>query len=512
MLCKQDPELRISNVRKVFIFLVVVFESILFGGAVFGWPQLVHVLKVEGVYSDLCQHLPSNLSHQPHDVPRVNFTSIFNNSRCHINDTYEISQTHAVGVERCKAQDERFALIYAVAVAAHGIPSILVGLLLHYVGLWVTRIMAGIMLSVGFICLGFVTPAAAHWLFPAMVFLALGGNQLRLSMLQFGDLFPAFRSTAISLLTGLYAASAGLFLVFQYSESKSVPRAHVCWILAAVVLVSILCTFTMPTCHIPDQDDHQNELDHLYEIPEEVPPLKGSLFTLSNGLGHYWFIIVMFAVYNFQQLFSLWVYHSSCSVKEAGFYTVLFTYSTFLTVFIAPLSGMLIDCLLRRVYKDESTPSRHIREIRCCFFPLLLTTVLVLGMYICILFFHPASVIVGIVCAGIAKPFVSAVFTTYVRIRFPGEHFNLLMGLYYSVMTPFLFLHYPHLLWSLQMYIPAHMLVLGLLALTLLNPLHLLLEPLIESPKRPLKDRTLRTPLMFTHRVKVLQNTDFHQL
>lgn len=54
-----------------------------------------------------------------------------------------------------------------------------------------------------------------NWLFPTMILMALGGNQLRMAVLQLGDLFPRQRSTAITLLSGMYAASAALFLVLQ---------------------------------------------------------------------------------------------------------------------------------------------------------------------------------------------------------------------------------------------------------------------------------------------------------
>ena len=59
-----------------------------------------------------------------------------------------------------------------------------------------------------------------NWLFPAIILLALGGNQIRMSSLQLADLFPANKATALTILSGMYATSASLFLVFQASTTN----------------------------------------------------------------------------------------------------------------------------------------------------------------------------------------------------------------------------------------------------------------------------------------------------
>lgn len=101
--------------------MVGILESMLFAGTVFGWPQLVHVLKVEGLYSDLCDgrsssSSPSNPSLHGHSSPKsaynasspLNITAlispdspppipIFNNTRCYsLNNSYDISKSQMV--------------------------------------------------------------------------------------------------------------------------------------------------------------------------------------------------------------------------------------------------------------------------------------------------------------------------------------------------------------------------------------------------------------------------------
>ena len=50
----QKVDLQMSKFRRYFIFTIGAIDCMLFGGAVFGWPQLVYTLKTEGIYADLC--------------------------------------------------------------------------------------------------------------------------------------------------------------------------------------------------------------------------------------------------------------------------------------------------------------------------------------------------------------------------------------------------------------------------------------------------------------------------
>ena len=44
----------LSTCHRVTLLLIGLFECGIFGGLVFGWPQLVLVLKHEGIYGNLC--------------------------------------------------------------------------------------------------------------------------------------------------------------------------------------------------------------------------------------------------------------------------------------------------------------------------------------------------------------------------------------------------------------------------------------------------------------------------
>ncbi|XP_064093567.1 equilibrative nucleobase transporter 1-like [Macrobrachium nipponense] len=488
MWCNQDPNLQLSPARKIVIFLIGAIESMLFGGAVFGWPQLVHVLKVEGIYSDLCgaptTTATPSLHHQEEGVDGSLRSSVLavphNNSRCHgLNHTFVVSSSHKIGVEKCDLQDERFALIYTITISCYSIPGILIGYLLHHAGLRVTRISGGTMLAMGFLFLGMATKEQPHWLFPAMIFVALGGNQVRMSVMQFGDLFPAHRATAITMLTGMYAASAALFLIFQYTATMGIERSLVCWCLAAVSSLSVFLSFLMPVHHVPN-DEQSSQLTK--EAPSKELPLSSSLWSGSSMLHQLWFFVSLFAINNYQQSYNVWVTASSCSVSEAGLYAIIFSYSNLVTVFFGPIGGAFTDYMVRRAGRSTNNElDRRVKEVQASFCPLLVTSICCTIMYSCLLFFHPIAIYVSLAAMVIARPCVFAVSTAYIRIRFPADHFNRLLGIYGTVTSALLFLQYPHFKWAQHMYYAAHALIIAILMFTYLNPIHLLFKPLLRK-------------------------------
>lgn len=498
--------------------MVGILESMLFAGTVFGWPQLVHVLKVEGLYSDLCDggsssSSPSNPSLHGHSSPSsaynasspLNITAligpdspppipIFNNTRCYsLNNSYDISKSQNVGVEQCGPQDERFALIYTITVGCYSLTGILIGYLLHHAGLRVTRISGGTMMTLSFLFLGITTKESPNWLFPTMILMALGGNQLRMAVLQLGDLFPRQRSTAITLLSGMYAASAALFLVLQYTAAAGIARAHVCWGLAALSVLTTLATFLMPVHHIPVTDTHGEDEA---EPTKSSLPLSKSLWSGASLLHQYWFFVCLFAINVYQQNYNVWVNLTSCSVEEAGRYSALYSYSNLITVFFGPLGGIFTDYMVRRAKRTSPDDlTRRVKEVQASFLPLLVTTIATVLMYACMFFLHPAAVFMSLACMVISRPCVIAVSTAFIRIRFPVDHFNRLMGIYGTVTAVLMFLQYPHFVWAQHMYYLAHGFVLVLTVLCVTYPVHLLFTPLVRHAVT-VRDSVKQNPLL----------------
>lgn len=57
--------------------------------------------------------------------------------------------------------------------------------------------------------------AAPDNLWGATLLLAVGGNTIRMSGLQFGNLFPEHRNTAMAIISGIFTPSAGIMVLLQ---------------------------------------------------------------------------------------------------------------------------------------------------------------------------------------------------------------------------------------------------------------------------------------------------------
>ncbi|KAF2360897.1 Major facilitator superfamily domain, partial [Trinorchestia longiramus] len=204
--------------------------------------------------------------------------------------------------------------------------------------------------------------------------------------------------------------------------------------------------------------------------------------SLSSILLQLWLAANLLAVNIYQMTYNSWVTIVSCTNNEAEMFSMLYSYVNFISVFVAPALGVLVDCLVRRARRrGQSYRDRRTKEIQANIVPLLLTTVCTFCMYLPLLFFHPAGVYCSLVFMALTRPCIVAVATAYLRIRFPVEHFNRLVGIHFTVASALIMLQFPQYKWSQHMYLPAHATMLVIIAVSALNPLHLLVRPLFVS-------------------------------
>lgn len=78
LVCTQPTSLgNMSRGRRWAVFVVAMVETMLWSGTIFGWASLVHALKLQGVYYDLCpvdqrehlEHDPAPDAHNATTVP-----------------------------------------------------------------------------------------------------------------------------------------------------------------------------------------------------------------------------------------------------------------------------------------------------------------------------------------------------------------------------------------------------------------------------------------------------------
>lgn len=347
------------------------------------------------------------------------------------------------------------------------------------------------MLTSGFLCLGQVSKESPNWLYPAMILLSLGGNQLRMSGLQFGNLFPRYRSTAISLISGVFSASAGLFFFLQLAVDAGISLRHANWVLAGMASLTLPLTVMMPCHHIPYNDDAAAEKSDRENVGL---PLRTSFLSLSSFTYQLWFFVNLFSIVLFNTFFNSWISSISSTVDEAWVFSSLFSVAAFVSPFISPLPGIAMDLLKKRKLEGLSSTERRIQEMRSPALPSLVQTGLVAVLYTCLFFESAAAVYLALVCLMLARPSVIAIGNSFVRARFPGDHFHRLIGIYGTIVSVLTILQYPHFLWAQQDYNGAQGFIIAMLIVSSAQPLHLLsdtyLRKVVHMEQTTLSDET----------------------
>ncbi|XP_029420790.1 solute carrier family 43 member 3 isoform X3 [Nannospalax galili] len=203
--------------------LTGLLECLGFAGVLFGWTSLVFVFKTEGYFAELCaQDGLHNASH------------------------------NATGQLGCKAQDERFSLIFTLASFMNNFMTFPIGYVFDRFKTTVARLLAICFYTCATLTIAFASADSAMLLFLAMPMLTVGGILFLITNLQIGNLFGKHRSTIITLYNGAFDSSSAVFLIIKllYEQGISLRASFlflsVCniWHIGRTLLL-------MPQGHIP---------------------------------------------------------------------------------------------------------------------------------------------------------------------------------------------------------------------------------------------------------------------
>lgn len=483
-LCQQPNSVEdISVTHRIIIYLIGIFEAITWSGCIFGWPQMLQVLKMNGIYSHLCET----------NVKGFLFSNVTSQDQLQ-NDMTLNSPVYL----HCPAQDERYALIYTVSCVLYSAPGILNGYSLHHFGLAATRVAAGLMMMGGFLCLSAITIESPDYLWGGAILISISGNTIRMSGLQFGSLFPKHCATATSVISGIFSASAAVFILFTYGSSAGLSWQSMCYIYAFAASFILVATVIIPLKHIPyakvpvgsnlDEESRgkTSKEDTALKVKissanRKVNPEKEqgisllvSLFSYSNILFIYWYSINMVSVTIFTAFFNSWIHRISQNSEEALYYSRLFGYANMLCVFFSFLPGFVIGLMTKTFQKDSSGLCAHVAKVQALSLPKALVSITATIQISCLLFNQSWAVYLALLCLAITKPACNGVGMPFLRLRFPENHFNRLVGLQGTLTSALTMLQYAHFVWAQIHFYPAMISVIIFLLLGLCNPMHLL--------------------------------------
>ncbi|XP_067126323.1 equilibrative nucleobase transporter 1-like isoform X2 [Centruroides vittatus] len=136
--------------------------------------------------------------------------------------------------------------------------------------------------------------------------------------------------------------------------------------------------------------------------------------------------------------------------------------------------GILLDSAVKKAQEEEDPILRKKKSQRAGFYSLIICSTVATSMIACRTISNVTAVYFSLVFYVLSRPILNSVSPGYVRIRFPQEHFNKLIGIFGTVTCISSVLQYPLFLWMQKDFMTNNLFLIGLFALTFINPLHLL--------------------------------------
>ncbi|KAM8813958.1 equilibrative nucleobase transporter 1 [Rhynchonycteris naso] len=438
-----------GQAMRVATLLTGLLECLGFAGVLFGWASLVFVFKAEHYFEDLCEQ---------------NATLMGN----------------ATDQDVCKAQDERFSLIFTLASFMNNFMTFPTGYIFDRFKTMVARLIAILLYTSATLVIAFISADSALLLFLAMPMLSVGGILFLITNLQIGNLFGKHRSTIITLYNGAFDSSSAIFLIVKllYEQGISLKASFI--FLSVCSAWHVGRTFLlMPRGHIPyplppnysyglcsrsstrekKKTPESEKLDlQSKEFVSPAEEIRGSgwpeeprsfrSYALSRRFA--WHLVWLSVIQLWHYLFigtlnSLLTNLASGDKALVSRYTNAFAITQFFGVLCAPWNGMLMDRLKQKYQKEaRKTGSSALAVALSSAVPsLALTSLLCLGFVLC------ASVpilplqYVTFILQVISRSFLYGGNAAFLTLAFPSEHFGKLFGLVMALSAIVSLLQFP---------------------------------------------------------------------
>ncbi|XP_025734607.1 equilibrative nucleobase transporter 1 isoform X1 [Callorhinus ursinus] len=435
---------------RVATLLTGLLECLGFAGVLFGWASLVFVFKTEHYFEELCE---------PDAGPMGNVT----------------------GQADCKAQDERFSLIFTLGSFMNNFMTFPAGFIFDRFKTTVARLIAIFLYTSATLTVAFTSADSALLLFLAMPMLTVGGILFLITNLQVGNLFGKHRSTVITLYNGAFDSSSAVFLVIKLLYEKGVSLRASFIFLSVCSAWHVGRTFLlMPRGHIPyplppnysyglhsrtdttEGEKNTAESDKVEMQSKEFLPAKEETLEPGKKQEHrsFWryalsqrfaFHLVWLSVIQLWHYLFIGTLNPLLANLAGGdralvsTYTNAFAITQFFGVLCAPWNGLLMDRLKQKYQKEAKNTGSSATTValRSAVPSLALTSLLCLGFALC------ASVpilplqYVTFILQVISRSFLYGGNAAFLTLAFPSEHFGKLFGLLMALSAIVSLLQFP---------------------------------------------------------------------
>uniref|UniRef100_A0A3P9JCI7 Solute carrier family 43 member 3a n=1 Tax=Oryzias latipes TaxID=8090 RepID=A0A3P9JCI7_ORYLA len=409
-----------SKLRFWLTLVSGMLECLCFAGVVFGFASLVFVLKEDGFFSELCI---SNLE---------------------INRSLPLTD--------CTSQDEQFSLVFTIASFLNNFLSLVNGFLFDRFGTFMTRLLAIFVYTTGTLLVAFSSPAEfSLMLFPALSCIGVGGMLLLITNMQVGNLFPAHRSTIITIYNGAFDSSSAVFLLIKVLHEQGVSLRSSFLFLSICSIIHLMRTvLLMPKTHIP------HPLPDSYTYGVSLEGSETDTFVSICSVRSFqscvlsWFFLWHLAWLSIMQL-RLYLFIGTLNPtlerlanNDPGLvsrYTNAFAMTQLCGVLCAPWNGFLLD---RHKGKPRAAgETEQEADLRSSCLSLFLTSLQSLVFSMCVSIPVLPLQYLTFILQVLNRSFLYGGNAAFISIAFPACHFGKLYGLMMSLSAVFSLLQYP---------------------------------------------------------------------
>lgn len=311
------PTVETVRARRWTVFIVSIFENILFAAPLFGWASLQNMLLSFGCSSQLCiddcqyydAHLwQSNYTNGLNEGELLSFNAMkgteqvkkWNEPLCSTKyfDEYDVNEWSSRVDEKewvmgCSKQSSKMTTYFTIATSFLSGSTMVYGLIMDKYGTRILRLSG--MFAFALSCVFFMgaanDPRSSGWMvLPAVLFNGMGGILYIFTGFQLANFFPNGRSTVCALLIGSYNSSAIVYPILYLLFSNEILTFNGCMILHMVLALASFVEgwVNTPVEPIPepnsstnvDEDNNNNEKEEPTASTEEIPSFISVLFSI----------------------------------------------------------------------------------------------------------------------------------------------------------------------------------------------------------------------------------------
>ncbi|XP_049747937.1 equilibrative nucleobase transporter 1 isoform X1 [Elephas maximus indicus] len=434
---------------RVATLLTGLLECLGFAGVVFGWASLVFVFKTEHYFEDLCE-------------PKAQLIG------------------NATELTDCKAQDERFSLIFTLASFMNNFMTFPTGYIFDRFKTTVARLIAIFLYTSATLTIAFISADSASLLFLAMPMLSVGGILFLITNLQVGNLFGKHRSTIITLYNGAFDSSSAVFLILKLLYEQGVSLRASFLFLSVCSAWHVGRTFLlMPRGHIPyplppnyhyglcsengsaeekkapEPEKMERQSRELVSVDAESPgpgqqQEPRSFWSYAFSRRFAWHLVWLSVIQLWHYLFigalnSLLTNLARGDRVLVSTYTNAFAITQFFGVLCAPWNGLLMDRLKQKYQKEARKTGFSASVVALCSTvpSLALTSLLCLGFALCASVPVLSLQYLTFILQVVSRSFLYGGNAAFLTLAFPSEHFGKIFGLMMTLSAVVSLLQFP---------------------------------------------------------------------